>query len=812
MKRNGKQMWRSVISIVLALTLVFGMSTTAFATTGAAKDASALENIQLEDMTAEELEVAIDELYDLVVTYGPGALEDAWAYAEQEGYIEQAEAALAELKVQAEAAYVEYDTVIKPQIEAQIAELEAQLAVLEAAAKEAAGKAQAEIDAQIAAIEAQIAELEALLAEIEEGINTVIDAVQDADAAMKDLVKAIKNFDAEGTTTALKDIQAALNQLAGVITVIEDTVADINGAIDEAIAVVEAIDAAVKAIEDAINTTIDAVNTAIDNAVKAVKEIKAQIEKTIADIDAAVKETVAAIETLYINSTTADYTVTEDSYYVALGDLATTGSDKAAYGTKLAAALGLDAEQYSAQGIEGLRAEDLRAILDANYTADAYGQALFGADIEALRAELTAEIAKADLITVGFGNNAIINYTLAQLDAKAEMDWARYVGADGAAAIADAIAELNAYLAETMGAEAADLVTTAIESYAYAYVGFVCNYPEAVNAIKAINPDAQVVLVGMYNPMENAAVEVEGVTVPVGEFVGALVDLCNVHYTAYAMATGNAIYVDAADVEMAAPFTGAMDPAALTYKLLNADTDLVATAAGHEYIAAQIMNALNVTEDKDDEVIEDNTDEINKLNERLAAIKAVLKLTKSGTTATVKVENKSTVKATWAAVETATAYNVVLYKNGKVYSKATVTDTAYTKENVTRGCTYTVAVTPVAEFEGDNYYGIVKTSKAVKANLEKATLKVKKTGKKVKVTSKDQNSTGYQIYISKDKKFKKNVKKVKVATKEKALNKKLATKKYFKSGKNYVKVRAYTKVNGKTVYGKWSKVKTVKVK
>ena len=40
----------------------------------------------------------------------------------------------------------------------------------------------------------------------------------------------------------------------------------------------------------------------------------------------------------------------------------------------------------------------------------------------------------------------------------------------------------------------------------------------------------------------------------------------------------------------------------------------------------------------------------------------------------------------------------------------------------------------------------------------------------------------------------------------KASKNKLTSKKTY-----YFKVRAYTKVNGKTVYGKWSKVKTVKV-
>ena len=33
-----------------------------------------------------------------------------------------------------------------------------------------------------------------------------------------------------------------------------------------------------------------------------------------------------------------------------------------------------------------------------------------------------------------------------------------------------------------------------------------------------------------------------------------------------------------------------------------------------------------------------------------------------------------------------------------------------------------------------------------------------------------------------------------------------------KAGKYYVKVRAYRKINGKKVYGPWSKVKKIKIK
>ncbi len=94
-----------------------------------------------------------------------------------------------------------------------------------------------------------------------------------------------------------------------------------------------------------------------------------------------------------------------------------------------------------------------------------------------------------------------------------------------------------------------------------------------------------------------------------------------------------------------------------------------------------------------------------------------------------------------------------------------------------------------------------------------ATVKVSKTTAKKKgvvVTwKKVKNVTGYEIQLATDKKFKKNKKTVKV-------NKQNASKKTVKKLKSkkkyYVRVRSYKIVNGKKVYGSWSKIKTVKTK
>lgn len=94
-----------------------------------------------------------------------------------------------------------------------------------------------------------------------------------------------------------------------------------------------------------------------------------------------------------------------------------------------------------------------------------------------------------------------------------------------------------------------------------------------------------------------------------------------------------------------------------------------------------------------------------------------------------------------------------------------------------------------------------------------ASVKVNKAQAKKKALvvywNKIANASGYQIQVATDKKFKKNKKTVTVAKQnasKKTVKKLKAKKKYF------VRVRAYKIVDGKKIYGKWSKIKSIKTK
>ena len=103
---------------------------------------------------------------------------------------------------------------------------------------------------------------------------------------------------------------------------------------------------------------------------------------------------------------------------------------------------------------------------------------------------------------------------------------------------------------------------------------------------------------------------------------------------------------------------------------------------------------------------------------------------------------------------------------------------------------------------------IAKYEKPAEVKVARASIKSIKNikGKKAKITVKKvTGATGYVFKYSKYKSFKK-------ASKKTTTKLTIKTKKFKKKQKCYAKVQAYKKVNGIKHFGKWSKVKKVKIK
>lgn len=281
----------------------------------------------------------------------------------------------------------------------------------------------------------------------------------------------------------------------------------------------------------------------------------------------------------YYNATHADFEVTYDSYYVAIGDESALG-DKS-YVDLLAYELGV--VNYANLAESGLTVEAALAALES----------------------MSAEIAKADLITVGFSDIAATYDAMeAFMIESADVDWTALMSEDAASIVEKTLAELRVDLAaqgmdtDFGGLNLADALVAAVEAYAYTYVANQLKYPALVNEIHAVNPEALVVLVGMYNELEGLTLTVEDKEFALGCYVQAVVDVANIESLLYAVLNENTIYVHAPAVETemdAAIAAGEADNSLTAYISGIIDGWMVPTEAGHAYIQECIYDALNVT-------------------------------------------------------------------------------------------------------------------------------------------------------------------------------------------------------------------------
>lgn len=287
------------------------------------------------------------------------------------------------------------------------------------------------------------------------------------------------------------------------------------------------------------------------------------------------------------------YEITEDSYYVGLGDGSAASEQYVDYVDMFAEENRLD---YKNLASNGLLIQDAASVITENIT----------------------DIAKADLITVGFGNvtllekalEAAIANTLSS-SAPVEYDWESLVTPDGVAyveglkdtvrneLIAAGISGEFVYSIEgiiDIRIDITDFVTAFIENYAYNALTYAYTMPEYVNAIREINPDAKIIIVGMYNPFKGRSLEFEGKSLPIGDLLDEVVGLATVHAKAYSSLTENVIFVEAPDVEnvnkgpsmSVIEFVGA----------ISAKHGLYPNQAGHTYIKDQLENALEINNTK----------------------------------------------------------------------------------------------------------------------------------------------------------------------------------------------------------------------
>ncbi len=263
-----------------------------------------------------------------------------------------------------------------------------------------------------------------------------------------------------------------------------------------------------------------------------------------------------------VGARASGYVVSDSSYYVSLGDSAATGyghgehrdngyksTVSTAYPFLLANGLELKEEQFVQLACDGFRLEDVIYLLDAEATPDDYGQRVtvkemeLAGGVESYREDYVSELARADLITLGFQHANVSDFLSAQLSAfitgkrRYQIDWSRYFDQEAVAKINDTVEQLQSLLLgaglpeeiELLGRKlkVVDTCITFVESLFYGYVGYVQNHGRLIDLIREINPAAQIVVVGSYNPLKDCVVIEEELALPVGMIFGVVTSTVN---------------------------------------------------------------------------------------------------------------------------------------------------------------------------------------------------------------------------------------------------------------------------------------------
>ena len=175
----------------------------------------------------------------------------------------------------------------------------------------------------------------------------------------------------------------------------------------------------------------------------------------------------------------------------------------------------------------------------------------------------------------------------------------------------------------------------------------------------------------------------------------------------------------------------------------------------------------------------------------------------------VSSRTASTLTLKWNKVNGADGYAIYLYNASKgTYAyKASVKGTSYTAKKLKAGTKYTYAVKAYKDIKKSRYTSNSLTTLTTSTAPSKPTLQVSVGKAKATLSWKKGTCSGYEIYMKSGNGSYKKIATLKGSSKVSYTKSKLTT------GKTYsFKVRAFTTVNGKNVYGDFSAVKSVKIK
>jgi len=454
-----------------------------------------------------------------------------------------------------------------------------------------------DVDAIEAAIRAEIAEIVAIASE-----GDAAAAEEKADAYIE-YVKSLFDLTEEENAfvdDAVDKIKDEIGEIAGIVDAQDDEAAKAK------------IDAYVNFIKDAIGVTADdeaKIAEIVDDVTALIDEIKGlSAEDAKAIIDGYVAELKAKASLEYAKLGHKPYAKESGDLYVAIGaNVEGIGRDDAAYYELVADEYDID---YSLESDDVADADlityqvDAADVLLGALETEANWEAYFTAEQLAVVDtvwETAAEVIAMDWEEVGALHYAglaayIKDVVLEKLPAEITVNEEKI---DNAIAFVATILDRALALAEAKKDEAVALVDGVdeqiidlAEKLAFAVVSYVVDTKAAIEEIQAINPDATLVVLGMYNNLAGVEVTFNGTTVDAGEYFAYAVEATNLYYSVLAASNGGFAFVNIDEAEVnGATIAVTDDLLALVGTITTVVSDITANADGHEYIKDEILKA-----------------------------------------------------------------------------------------------------------------------------------------------------------------------------------------------------------------------------
>ena len=423
-------------------------------------------------------------------------------------------------------------------------------------------KTLADLEAELSKLQESIENIDDLGEAIVEALYKAVDegydwAIEEYLSLRKDLFEALAEMEKpyEAVVKALEDVSelvsTVVTEISDLVTFVAEDVYDyvsnnkmlVAGAI---VAFLEEFGYTQEELEDIYEDVIEEAAAFVAELTEVVEEVKEEAHKAFRD------------------ATTADLHITYGTNYVAIGDAAAAADNS--YVDLLNDALKIPVAVDKTMAVEG------NLIQDTELNA--------------------AKIAEAELITIGY---SVAGFAGSMFDAVLgeEVEWSKYLDAEAIWEIDRAMEEIEEYAAACgFAPETYEALTASIESIAFNTLAYMYELPNTIEAIREINPNAVLVVVGLDNPLEAVVASHDGYEVSLHELSTAIVALTDVYTLTYAMIAQNCTFVSAPCARN--DFEGTVITEENFLETLLSE-GLLPNAQGQKYIQERIYNALNVS-------------------------------------------------------------------------------------------------------------------------------------------------------------------------------------------------------------------------